>query len=63
MSLPLPPADDELEDIDFPYDPEEEARFYSPENIARIREAIASLARGESRTVIVTMEELEAMAQ
>jgi len=60
-AIPFPLVGDEPEDVEYPYDPVEEARFYSPKNVASILEAEASLARGEGITV--TMEQLEAMAQ
>ena len=46
------------EDLDGPYTEEEEALFYSPENIAAIKEGIRQLESGECITM--TIEELRA---
>ena len=50
---------EEEEDLDAPYTEEEEALFYSPENMKAVDEGIKSLEEG--RVVEITLDELRDM--
>ena len=50
---------EEVEDLDGPYTEEEEALFYSPENMKAVDKGIKSLEEG--RVVEITLDELRDM--
>ena len=54
-------GDDEPEDVEYPYDPEEEARFYSPENIAAIKAAVERSKRNMG--IVTPPKQIEEVAQ